>query len=258
MILTNSNEAIELFISKEKLEAAAIEISNNADESLRQATYLYFLARFLVIYYEVNFAELPVQVWNEYRNALDHYFRSVTEKEDAEVIKHRNKMEGHLQRAVLDICKIICHKTEGRFAETLESEVLQALKLVDNGDFYPKLCDMFGSAKNAFIEAKAWDLRLGDGAHNDRGIVGKYLDAFYSYRGAEDFLHQNRSNIQKAEINYKAIQHQSTTHHLRDSLLAKAIWYGGSAVLIFISGKYWGELHHFYDSFISKVQGWFS
>lgn len=231
---SSSQNTVDLFSSKEKLEQAASEISSNAAGHLHQATYLYFLARFLVIYYEVNFAELPIQVWNEYRNALDHYFRSITEVNQAEAAKHISKMEGHLQRAVLDICKIICHKTEGRFSEALSSENQEALRLIDNGGFHPRLLSIFKSAKDAFVEAKAWDLHLGDGASKDRDIVGKYLQAFYSYRDAELYLEENRSKIHTAEQTVKSIKYQSSKHHVRDSLIAKVIW----GILMFILG--WG------------------
>lgn len=223
--------ATDIFDSKEKLEEAASLIAADAPEGLRQPTYLYFLARFLVIFYEVNFAELPVQVWNEYRNALDHYFRSLTGKDKEEASKHLAKMEGHLQRAVLDICKLSCHRTEGRFADALLSENQQALRLVDNGEFYLQVNELFKKAKNAFVSAKAWDLQLGDGASLDRTIVGKYLEAFYSYRNAELFLECSRSKIVTAEQQVRSIQVQSSRHHIRDSLIAKIIWYGTPAIL---------------------------
>jgi hypothetical protein len=240
-------DAIEIFNSKEKLEEAASLISIKAPDGLRQSTYLYFLARYLVIFYEANFAEVPVQVWNEYRNALDHYFRSITGENEAS--KHLTKMEGHLQRAVLDICKLSCHKTEGRFAQALASENKDALRLVDNGEFYSHLIEMFNEAKETFVSAKACDLRLGDGANMDREIVGKYLQALYSYRYAELFLENRRAKILTAEQQVRAIQHQGSKHHIRDSLIAKALWYGPVAGLFTLAGifghKYWPPFKSF-------------
>ena len=244
MSSTASPCATDIFDSKEKLEEAASSIATEAPEALYQPTYLYFLARFLVIFYEVNFAELPVQVWNEYRNALDHHFRSLTGKDNEETSKHLRKMEGHLQRAVLDICKLSCHKTEERFAKALILENQQALRLVDNGEFYLQVNDLFKKAKNAFVSAKAWDLGLGDGANLDRTIVGKYLEAFYSYRNAELFLECGRSKIITAEQQIRAIQVQSSRHHIRDSLIAKTIWYGTPA-LFTIAMVFMPSLQHF-------------
>ena len=72
---------INIFDTKEELLAEAQKQAQRVEEfNLKKATKLYFLARYFVAVYESRFSQIPIQVWNEYRNALDHYFRYLTEE----------------------------------------------------------------------------------------------------------------------------------------------------------------------------------
>ncbi|MBE0491312.1 MAG: hypothetical protein IBX44_03560 [Sulfurospirillum sp.] len=96
-------ENIEIFKTKDELLQKAGEQSNKVEEKYKQSIFLYFIARYFVSVHEAKFGTIPIQVWNEYRNALDHFFRNLTNNDPA----HIGKMEGHIQRAVLDILKSI-------------------------------------------------------------------------------------------------------------------------------------------------------
>jgi hypothetical protein len=82
------------------LETASLV--SEQDQELKDAVYLYFLTKQAASIYEAKIQYLPLQVYNEMRNALDHYFRAVISK-DKSRLSHIGKMEGHLQRAFVII-----------------------------------------------------------------------------------------------------------------------------------------------------------
>lgn len=114
MVSTQGSDYI--FKTPAELLQAAELTSAGAEKSYCHAAYLYFIARFMVAVYEARMGRLPIQVWNEYRNALDHFMRFVTNPVD-ENTAQLSRMEGHIQRAVLDICKFFCHAMEERMVE---------------------------------------------------------------------------------------------------------------------------------------------
>lgn len=216
------------FCTKKELEAAAEYTATKASSpELQQVVYLYFLARYLVVIFETSFAGLPIQVWNEYRNALDHYIRHLTQQ-PADTTDHLRKLEGHVQRAVLDVSKLLCHKKYERLSTKISTESREALRLVDNGDFVTHLENQLERALKEFETAKMQDLSLGDDAKNNREILGQYLDAYYAIAEAEEYWASKREAIQKATTHMSALKataaHQSSREHVRDSLVAKFIW----------------------------------
>jgi len=232
------------------LEADAHEIADSAPEEYRQATYLYYLARYLVVVYEVYFAEIPIQVWNEYRNALDHFFRHLAGNTEA-TSDHIEKMEGHIQRAVLDVCKIICHDTEKRLNGRVAELDRRSLSLIDNGSFLSNLDAGFEMAKSCFIKAKTLDLALGDVAAHNNDTLSKYLDAVYSYIDVQNMLRDRRNAIDDASIRYHAIHHESAFDHVKLSLLTKVIWLALGALATFII------VHVATDDYTGVLTSWF-
>lgn len=222
------------FNSRAELEEAADFTSKKAPEEFQHTVYLYFLARYLVVVFETSFSKLPIQVWNEYRNAFDHYIRHLTKAEENGT-DHLKKLEGHVQRAVLDVSKLLCHTKHDRLRTQVDLENRNALRMVDNGEFFPELEGKFETALLKFQHAKMVDLSLGEDAKNNRDILGKYLDAFYGIVEAELFWKSRRQAIQTATATIQSIaahaSHQSSATHIRDSLIAKLIWLGVGALL---------------------------
>jgi hypothetical protein len=91
--------------TSEDLLKFADEYSIKASEGFASSLKLYFIARYFVAIVECRFYQVPIQVWNEYRNALDHFFRDMTDPSH----NHKRKMESHLLRASLDVIKLFCH-----------------------------------------------------------------------------------------------------------------------------------------------------
>ena len=171
--------------SRDELLEAASSSSQNVIEPLQYTVYLYFIARYLVAIFEARHGELPLQVWNEYRNAFDHFCRYLTDVEPdklfSEKVGHLAKMESHTQRAVLDICKIICHRSEERIREETMHWGLEAIRLVEGGSFYSKLKVESEEASRIFQKAKVDDSRLGDDVQKNKAVIDDYLDACFKF-----------------------------------------------------------------------------
>ncbi|MBK6639240.1 MAG: hypothetical protein IPG34_17235 [Rhodocyclaceae bacterium] len=82
------------------------------DVELKDGVNVYFLTKQVIALYEAQINYLPLQVYNEMRNALDHYMRAITfsglTQPNERRRHHINKMTGHLQRALLDVIKLTC------------------------------------------------------------------------------------------------------------------------------------------------------
>lgn len=236
------------FNSREELEYAANEIAKLAPPEYQNITKLYFCARYLVVVYEVAFAAIPVQVWNEYRNAFDHFIRGVTST-GIRAAGHTKKIAGHVQRAVLDISKLLCHDTLQLLEKQIASMSHEALSLVDNGDFKHELDDALENAQNKFIKAKHTDINLGDEARTNETIVGLYLDAVYASIDIQKILRERKKDIFNASIKHKAIQKEGAKEHVVLSLISKGIWYA----LAFFLGMAVLKAGYYYDFFVELL-----
>lgn len=227
-----------IFDSIEALHSAATEIAAKAPTEYQHSVYLYFIARYFVAVYEAIYSEVPIQVWNEYRNALDHFFRSITRTSEEK--KQLSRVEGHLQRAVLDISKIYCHRTEERFESTLSTYKVADLRLVDSGVFYRVLLDKHDEARDIFTRAKTTDNRLGEDRGTNTQVLSDYLSACFKYKDLLKFLTDRRNDLENLvqELHYRKTEaaNEARKHSFKDhivaSLTAKLIWYiVGAAVL---------------------------
>ena len=122
----------------DQLVEYASATSADTPEEFRRSAYLYYIARLMVALYEALLSKLPIQVWNEYRNSMDHFMRYITNPTD-ENKDHLSKMEGHIQRAVLDVCKYFCIGMKEKTDSTIRKDGMECLRLVDNGSFYENI-----------------------------------------------------------------------------------------------------------------------
>lgn len=188
--------------SFENLIEKAKNQSELVPESLRRTVYLYYLSRYLLSLYEVTFSEIPDQVLNEYRNGLDHLMRFLSSGDDiSQDDKHRNlsKMEGHMQRALLDLCKHYAYGTENWVDEFEKSwGGMEVLSLVSNGEFVRKWGEMRQFIHDPFMAAKTEDSYLGEDASSNNDIVEQYLSVAKECRQLRKFGESNRGNIAQA------------------------------------------------------------
>lgn len=228
--MIENEELLYIYETRTSLEDGASIICSCAPDEYKQTTYLYFLARYLVGVYEASFSSIPVQVWNEYRNAFDHFVRHIT-KESTDTTDHVKRIEGHVQRAVLDISKIFCHDTQDLLSEKFGNLNKKALLLIDNGTFFVQLEEAFDEAKDKFISAKSADIALGENARNNKNVLSRYLDAVYSYQKVQKILRDRRQCIHDATVRYDALHHESKKEHIILSIISKGIWVVGGMLL---------------------------
>jgi hypothetical protein len=230
---------IEIFQNKEQLIQKANEVAERTSEGeYNQSIFLYFIARYFVSLYEAKFGAIPIQVWNEYRNALDHFFRHLTNEEST----HLKKMQGHLQRAVLDILKIYCHSVQEKVKKLKDEIDTEILKLVDNGEFFKNLNIDVRESENKFIKAKVQDNSLGDDSHTNQEIIGKYLDAVFSFDSIYKNVVDKTQDIDYAEDSYKAIHNDASKgtfwHHIKTHYIFYISWTILSFIIQFLYNNY--------------------
>lgn len=226
---------VNIFKRKEELIEKAEEISSTlTDTNYKESIYLYFIARYFVSLYEANFGTIPIQVWNEYRNALDHFFRDLTSPDNS----HLKKMQGHLQRAALDILKLYCHSVQEEVKKLKNDIKPEILILVDNGNFSKNLDIDINKSKKLFAFAKTEDSFLGDDSHTNKEIVGKYLDAVYSFDTVHNYIIEKFQDIKYAENNHNAIKHKAEKGTIWEHIKTHYLFYISLYVLQLFYNKY--------------------
>lgn len=182
----NIHPIVARYESRELLCAAADRTAESvSDPILRQSVFLYYLARYLVSVYEARFLELPIQVWNEYRNALDHFMRHVTvttpSPDTGAGAHHLQRMEGHIQRAVLDVTKILCVQSHDCIMKEVNLWGDAALELIDGGNFRAEIRVALTEATCILEEAKINDANLGHDAWVNRAVIERFIDSFFKF-----------------------------------------------------------------------------
>ena len=193
----------EELLSGAKRQADAVEAAG-----YRRTVQLYYIARYFVSLYESRDQKVPLQVWNEYRNAFDHFARHLTVAPDLardDEHHHLNKMEGHVQRAVLDICKFLCLYYDSFYQETVLADV-DTLRLVSNGDFLKEANQVYASAKAQLLRAKQSDSNLGETPVVNDDVVTEYCNAVFLFKRIEDLYEENNANVVEARVNFKKLQ----------------------------------------------------
>lgn len=227
--------------TQEELLLEAEKRSNQAPDLYKGSVRLYFFARFLVSVFEARNHQIPIQVWNEYRNALDHYMRFLTSENyttvltDPEVLPPQIKeMQGHLQRAVLDISKLACHANSEWVEEKLREHEPSVLRLVDNGDYFVEVNQLRAEAEKLFIRAKCEDKFLGESRNHNKQIVEMYLDAVFVFEKTRSLLVAKEADINRAYQTHRGLLSTGANISMGKALLLNVL----VGLLFFCIGKY--------------------
>lgn len=168
---------------------------------------------------------MPRQILNEYRNGLDHLMRFLSgggalENDDS----HRNlhKMQGHLQRAVLDACKYHAYTTKEWVDAFEKKHSPGVLSLVSDGGFWDALQRGKKDAERAMEEAKFSDSALGEQPADNDGVIDAYLKAAHLWRGVRALCVDNADNIARAQKEYGSISKQSKTLSVKMQFVVNA------------------------------------
>lgn len=154
----------------------------DSDAEFKDAVYLYFLTKQSISLYEAQINYLPLQVYNEMRNALDHYMRAITRPSDlvdAEQPQRRQdhikKMIGHLQRALLDVIKLTCAAMVEKIDGTHKRLGEMALSLTMDGEYIKQITQLKMNAELRLVNAKLIEHQLGNGT--GANVRSAYLEA---------------------------------------------------------------------------------
>lgn len=213
-------------------ERAKNQSDTVAASEYRRTVELYYVARYLVSLFESRDQKLPLQVWNEYRNAFDHFARHLTVSSDItteDAHSHLHKMEGHIQRAALDICKFLCIYYDEFYKKEIHAQS-SVMALVSDGIFLNQANELATSAEATLLRAKEADSNLGETADVNRAVVELYCEAVFSYKKIETLYRENNENITRARLNSKRMR--ST------SLATQFVIAAGVAVAFFFLGMY--------------------
>lgn len=198
--------------SPRELSKRAKEQGEKAPAPLRQSVCLYYISRYLFSLYEIAFTEMPANALNEYRNGLDHFMRFLSSGGSLDADdEHGNlhKMQGHFQRAALDMCKEYAYGAEEwvrRFESQHGSDVLA---LVSDGAFWEEMQRDKQKAERAFEEAKLSDAALGEHPRKNDDVVDAYLNAAHLWYCVRALCLHNADKIAWAQKEHSSIGKQA-------------------------------------------------
>ena len=229
---------VVFFENLDELLEKAKEEADKVDAGLKESVKLYFIARYFVAIFEARYGKIPIQVWNEYRNALDHYFRWQTTKKSSGDT-HRGRMERHLQRAALDILKIFVHETILTIEEWHSKFSIEVYNLVDNGKFRPEFIELEKKVRANFEEAKISDSILGESDEDDDKVLAMYLNAAYAADSLKLKLLDRQTDFERAQSIHQAIHNAAHKHSFFEHLKIYFVFYIGWTILIFALAWVW-------------------
>lgn len=200
---SETSEYIENIIrGAEKYKESPLDASGSLasiDAGLSEAVYLYFLTKQTVAIYEAKINYIPLQIYNELRNSLDHYCRAIINVHGTpeDNIKRReshvHKMVGHLQRALFDVIKLTCAAVVEKIEKTHRQIGEKSISVVSNGDYYKEITQRLATAEQLYAEAKICEHSIGNGDENV--VRDKYLRALSAHLQAQEYQNENLANL---------------------------------------------------------------
>lgn len=199
-----------MIADKDELMEVAWRKAKLAPPEFQNMVSYYYVSRYFTSLFEARNHSIPIQVWNEYRNALDHFFRAITvsdDKKESEIPDYKF-MEAHVLSATLDILKLFCHRELEYTQEELGSYSKKVWLSVNNGEAYFSIKDALNNALAEFDNAKV----VGSDETSDIAL-DLYLTAAFKTMAVKNIaldllpeLHQasrSESNIIKKNISDK-------------------------------------------------------
>lgn len=224
--MTEVPSYLDVTTSAELFKRAEVQ-AGSVPPGYEPTVQLYYIARYMVSAFEARDQTLPLQIWNEYRNAFDHFARHLTATDDIlkeDKHRHLNKMEGHIQRAVLDICKFLCIY----FDDYYKQQVLcksHFLAHVSDGELLERANNIYVQAQAFLLKAKQADSNLGEEASTNSEIVKLYCDAVFEFMKIETLHRKNNKNIVKARQRYHGMQALSIAKQVAIGVAIAAVFF---------------------------------
>lgn len=204
------------FKSPEDILNKAKSVTSKAPSNLKESIEPYFVS-----VYESRHGKIPIQVWNEYRNALDHLFRHLVNPDNgASQVDSAHK---HFLRAALDILKLHTHKSQDSINKIKEDYDSRVLELVDNGEFIIRLNKSINNATELFEAAKISDSDLGDNHNKNSLVLKKYLTATFAFENINIEIKEKSHAIEKAKNQYNNIHDSGHKHSVFSGIVIHLI-----------------------------------
>lgn len=162
----------------------------------KQATFLFFCLKQVISWYEVENNILPIQLYNEIRNAFDHFIRGLVTNEKEHIIK----LEGHLQRGILDACKMICNFYKKKIIQVHKRIPKKAFHIISNGDYLKEFYTKETTSDYLYETARYNECLIGNDNNTNKDILEMYMKALISYRDLYEYQNKNKGNIFKAKF----------------------------------------------------------
>jgi hypothetical protein len=163
-------------------------------ETHRTLLYYNFSLRYFVAYYESRFDAIPLQVYNEYRMAFDHFMRSfIVDKSDKG--DDWDKALNHMLRGILDILKLNCFWLREFILHQHKSIPRKALDFISNGEYIKIYSEFQVSAEFALWEAKRKESEIGSDSKKNLEVVKDFINAFLAHMRWDEYQRENKGNI---------------------------------------------------------------
>lgn len=188
-------KSIEEFLGRPNEVADSVE-----REEYRGFVRQYFILKRAVALFEAYDRTLPLQLFNEMRNAFDHLVRSLiaptspTESRAEHQARNLSQVKRHLLRATLDAMKLICAFLDEDIVSLHARFSDKTIGLVNNGDYVKEVTRRHIAAKSLFIKAREEEFQLGSN-DGDQNVFMCYLRAAVAFRNAHQYQSDNYGNL---------------------------------------------------------------
>jgi len=170
-------------------------------EKYRELLYYNFSLRYFIAYYESRFDTIPLQVYNEYRMAYDHFMRFFIDEKDAE--NNWDKALSHTRRGVLDILKLNCFWLQEFISQRHRCVPKKALDFISNGEYVKIYSKLHAAAEVALWEAKRKEIEISSDSEKNIETVGYFIKAFLAYLRWDEHQHKNMGNTAFIAAKYR-------------------------------------------------------
>lgn len=207
---------LESFLSAPKGLADSLLPENG---KYKEIVFIYFVMKQTSAIYEAESKQLPIQVFNEMRNALDHFVRSLIypNEEDRES-KNIEQMNRHIQRAFLDTSKLLCafYDEKAKYRHSKFSD--EAVGVLNQGDYQKEFTSLQNKAHETFTNAKLLDYKLG--TENSLDVREEYISAVIAHKKLLDYQTVNYPKLKWMQTRISLLKGMKWSSAIFASLIA--------------------------------------
>jgi hypothetical protein len=183
----------------DKYMDSALKI-NPEHEMYRELLYYNFSLRYFIAYYEARFDKIPLQVYNEYRMAFDHFMRFFIDKKEK---NDWNKALSHTRRGVLDILKLNCFWLQETVSQRHKSVPYKVFGFAS--EYIKCYSDLQVSAESALWEAKRKEVEICDDKDKNIEVIKNFIEAFLAHLRWDEYQRKNAGKIAESTAKYIAV-----------------------------------------------------